>query len=85
MPVELSEVTMLMSEHASVAVHTLLRVVEGPAVLGLKLFVVRAHRSTSELLLTMGEATLCFVATFCCLNPVLAEFRLILSISVVFL
>ena len=81
-PVELSEVAMLVAEHAAVAVHAVLRMVKGPTVLWLELFVIRTHSGSSELLLAMGEATLWLVAALCCLDPIFAEFCLILAISV---
>ena len=40
MSVELLVGAMLMSEHAAGAIHALLGVIEGPAVLALKLFIV---------------------------------------------
>jgi hypothetical protein len=76
---------MLVSEHAAAAVHALLRVVEGPTILGLELLVVLAHGSVSKLLLAVGEAALNLVAALCCLNPVLTEFGLVFTVCVVFL
>jgi len=84
-PVELLEAAMLVSEHAVATVHALLRVVEGPAILGFELLVVLAHGCVSELLLAVSEAALGLVAALCCLNPVLAEFGLVLTVCVVFL
>ena len=83
MSMQLFNVTMFVSEHAAGAVHALLRVVERPAVLALKLIVVDASSSLRKLLLSMSEATLALVSAFCRLNPILTKFSLILAICVV--
>lgn len=83
MSVELSIAAVLVAEHAARPVHALLRVVEGPAVLGLELLVVLADRIVGELVLAVSEATLALVAALGSLNPVLAEFSLVLAVCVV--
>ena len=82
MPVELGDVAVLVSEHATSTIHTLLSVVEGSAVLGLELLIIAASGSLSELLLSVGEAAFILVPALCCLNPVLAELSLVLAICV---
>lgn len=83
MSVELPVIAMLVAEHAAGAVHALLRVIEGPAVLRLELLVVLADGIVGELFLAMSESALGLVATLGSLNPVLAEFSFVLAVSVV--
>lgn len=82
MPVELGDVAVLVSEHATSTIHALLSVVEGSAVLGLELLIIAASGSLSELLLSVGEAAFILIPALCCLDPVLAEFSLVLAICV---
>lgn len=81
-PVELLEAAVLVPEHASSAVHALLRLVESATVLALKLFIVAVDCSHSELFLAMSEATLVLVAALCSLDPVLAQLCLVLSVLI---
>lgn len=85
MPVELGDVAMLVTEHAAGAVHALLRVVESPAVLRLKLLVVALSGCLGELVLSMGESALILIPTLGCFDPVLAKLSLVFAISIAFL
>ena len=73
---------MLVSEHAASAIHALLGVVEGPAVLALELVVVDAAGGLGELLLSVGKSALALIPTLGSLNPVLAKLGFILAIGV---
>ena len=79
---QLRDIAMLVTEHATSAVHALLRVIEGSAVFGLELLIVAASGGLSKLFLTMGETTFVFISALCCFNPVFAQLRLVLSICV---
>ena len=82
---QLFNVTMFVSEHAAGAVHALLRVVESPAVLRLKLLVVALSGCLGELVLSMGESALILIPTLGCFDPVLAKLSLVFAISIAFL
>ena len=73
---------MLVSEHAASAIHALLGVVEGPAVLALELVVVDAAGGLGELLLSVGKSAFALIPTLGSLNPVLAKLGFILAIGV---
>ena len=73
---------MLVSEHATCPIHALLCLVKRATVLALELLIVAENCGHCELILTMSESTLVLIATFCCLDPVLAELSLVLSILV---
>lgn len=85
MPVKLGDVAMLVTEHATGAVHALLRVVECSAVLRLKLLVVAFSGSLGEFVLSMGKSALILISALGCFDPVLAKLSLIFAISVAFL
>ena len=82
-PMELLVRAVLMTEHATGAIHALLRVVERPAVLALKLFIVATPGSHCKLILAVGKSTLVLVAALSCLNPILAQLSLVFAIGVV--
>ena len=82
MSVKLLVGAMLVSEHASAAIHALLGLVEGSAVFGLELLVIAGNGSHCELLLAVSETALGLIAAFGSLNPVLAELSLVLAIWV---
>ena len=63
MSMELFEVAVLVAEHAANAKGTLLRVVEGPTILGLEAVTVALDRSACELLLTVSKIALFLVST----------------------
>ena len=81
--VELLVRAVLMSEHAAGAIHALLGVIKGPAVLALELFIVSTPGSYCELVLAVGKSTLVFVAALSCLNPILTQLSLVFAIGVV--
>ena len=81
--VELLVGAVLMSEHATGAIHALLGVIEGPAVLALELFIVTPPGSYCELVLAVGKSALVLVAALSCLNPVLAQLSLVFAVGVV--
>ena len=83
MPVQLLNVAMLVTEHAAGAVHALLRVVEGPAVLALELIVVDASGSHGQFFLSMGKTTLALISALSSLNPVFAELCLVFTIGII--
>ena len=81
--VELLVGAVLMSEHAAGAIHALLGVIEGPAVLALELFIVTPPGCYCELVLAVGKSALVLVAALSCLNPVLAQLSLVFAVGVV--
>ena len=82
MSVKLLVGAMLVSKHASAAIHALLGLVEGSAVFRLELLVIAGDGSHCELLLAVSETALGLIAAFGSLNPVLAELSLVLAIWV---
>ena len=82
MSVQLLNIAMLVTEHAARAVHALLGVVEGPAVLALELVVIDASGSLGEFLLSMCEATLALISALGSLDPVFAQLRLVFTICI---
>ena len=82
MPVELGDIAVLVSEHATSTIHALLSVVEGSAVLGLELLIIAASGGLSKLFLTMSKTTFVFISALCCFYPVFAQLCLVLPISV---
>lgn len=81
-PVQLPEVAMLVAEHAPLAVHALLGLVEGPAVLALELLLVGSARELLKLLLAVGEPALLLKAAVGGLKPVAADLGLVLAVLV---
>ena len=79
---QLLERAMLMSEHAALAVHALLAVIESPTVLRLEEGIVSLDGLLSELFLPVGKTAIVFVATFGSLNPVLAKLGFPLAVRV---
>lgn len=79
---QLLNIAMLVTEHAARAVHALLRVVEGPAVLALELVVVDASGSLGEFLLSVCKATLALISALRSLDPVFAQLRLVFAICI---
>jgi hypothetical protein len=79
---ELFEVAVLVAEHAANAKGTLLRVVEGPTILGLEAVTVALDRSACELLLAVSKITLFPIVAFGSLEPKFAEFGLVFPICI---
>lgn len=79
---QLLNIAMLVTEHAARAVHALLGVVEGPAVLALELVVIDASGSLGEFLLSMCEATLALISALGSLDPVFAQLGLVFTICI---
>ena len=79
---QLLERAMLMSEHATLAVHALLAVIESPTVLRLEEGIVGLDGRLSQLFLPVSKTAIVFVAAFRSLNPVLAKLGFPLAVSV---
>ena len=80
--VELLEAAVFVTEHAALAIHALLGVVERPAVLALEKHVVITDSRLGQLFLAMRETTLVLVPALGRLNPVFAKFGFVLAIGV---
>ena len=76
---DLTEVAVLMSEHATASVVALLFLVEGTAVFSSKFFFgICLSLECCEFFFTVGELTFFAVAAAVVLDPILAQFSLIL-------
>ena len=82
MSVQLLERAMLMAEHAALAIHALLGVVEGPAVFGLEESIVAADSRLRQFFLSVSKTAFIFVPALSCFNPVLAKLGFVLAIWV---
>ena len=80
--VQLFERAMLVTEHAALAIHALLTVVEGPAVLGLEESIVAADSRLRQFFLSVSKTAFIFVPALSCLDPVLAKLSFVLAIRV---
>ena len=75
---DLTEVSMLMSEHATASVVALLLLVEGAAIFGSKFFFgICCGLECCKFFFTVGELTFLPVAAAIVLDPILAQFSLI--------
>ena len=79
---QLRNIAMFVTEHATSTVHALLCMVKGPAVFGLEFLIIAASGGLSKLFLTMGKTAFVFISTLCCFNPVFAQLCLVLSVSI---
>ena len=81
---QLNEAAVLVPEQACLAIHTslLILVVKGPTVFIIELVVVEGEGCRSELILSMGVATVAFPAALGGLEPVLTELDLVVALGV---
>ena len=81
-PVELGEVPVLMPEHATGSIHTVLLAVEGPAIIRLEPGSVTQDCGFRQFILTVSISALGVEAAFRRLDPVAAQLSLVLAIGV---